>query len=156
MEDIILANIKRLKRQIPEFVPPAANYESFTLVDNLAYISGQLPIRDGCLIYSGKVGHTVSKEQAMEASEQCTMNIISQLNELTSGDLSKIEKIINITGYVACTNNFTEQHLVLNAASNLLIDIFGTTGRHARVAVGCSSLPLDAPVEIGSIVQMRI
>jgi len=92
MEDSILAKITKLKLKIPEFVRPAANYESFKLSDNLVYISGQLPIRDGQLMYRGKVGQSVSKAQAIQASKQCAMNIVSQLNEVTKGHLDRVKK----------------------------------------------------------------
>ncbi len=133
------------------------SYIPITKVGNLIFISGQIPIDiespNDELKYKGKVGRDISIEEAQEAGKICCLNALFHLKNLI-GDLEKIEKIIKITGYVNSDENFSEHPKVINGASDLLIKIFGEKGKHTRVAIGVSSLPLGSPIEIDFIIQI--
>lgn len=133
------------------------SYIPITKVENLIFISGQLPVDiespTNDLKYKGKVGRDISIEQAQEAGKICSLNALFYLKDLIE-DLDRIKKIIKITGYVNCDENFVDHPKVINGASNFLIEIFGEKGKHTRVAIGVSSLPLDSPIEIDFIIQI--
>lgn len=139
---------------LPEAAAPAANYLPYTISGNQLFISGQLPLLDGALTTKGQLGHSVTVEQGIEAAETCAINILAQA-KAALGDLSRIKQIIKISGFVSSTPDFNEQHLVINGASNLLAEILGDAGKHARAAVGMSSLPLNAAVEIDAIIEFE-
>jgi enamine deaminase RidA (YjgF/YER057c/UK114 family) len=118
------------------------------------YVSGQIPIEDGKVAYKGKVPTEQSLEQAQMAAKLCIINALAQLkSEL--GSLDRISKIIRVSGFVNSSPDFTDQPKVINAASNLLFEIFGQKGQHSRIAVGVASLPLGATVEIDMIVEIN-
>ena len=145
--------LKELQIELPEATPALASYLRTVRNGDIVYVSGQLPIVAGNLIHIGKVGGTVSAEDAASAARQCAINSIAALkSEL--GDLSKVSRIIKITGFVASDPSFTGQPQVVNGASDLFVDVFGEIGRHARSAVGVASLPFDAPVEVELIVAV--
>jgi enamine deaminase RidA (YjgF/YER057c/UK114 family) len=133
------------------------SYIPITKVDNLIFISGQIPIdidsSSNELKYKGKVGRQISIEKAQEAGKICCLNALSHLKNLI-GDLDKIKKIVKITGYVNSDEDFMEHPKVINGASDLLINIFGEKGKHTRVAVGVNSLPLGSPIEVDFIIQI--
>jgi len=139
--------------EVPEVQTPLGAYVPAVISGQLIFISGQLPMVKGELTRKGKVGSEVSLEQGMEAARRASVNAIAVLkNEL--GDLDRVERIVKITGYVASAPGFNQQANVMNGASELFFQIFGEAGRHARVAVGVSELPLDAPVEIEVIAKI--
>jgi len=121
---------------------------------NLLFLSGQLPIREGKLIHTGRLGESVSISDAQEDARQAVMNALSNVKAFL-GSLDRVAKCVKVNGYVASAPNFTDQPKVLNAASELLREIFGEQGRHARVAVGVSELPLHSPVEIDFIFEIK-
>jgi len=121
---------------------------------NIVYLSGQVPAINGKIEKTGIVGDNVNVEEAEEAAVICTLNLLSTLKDMI-GDLNKVKRIINVKGYVASKNDFIDQPKVINAASNLLNEIFGTENKHARVAIGVAVLPLGAPVEIEMIVELE-
>jgi enamine deaminase RidA (YjgF/YER057c/UK114 family) len=133
------------------------SYIPITMVENLIFISGQIPIDiespNNEPKYKGKVGRDISIEEAQEAGKICVLNALFYLKSLM-GDLDKIKKIIKITGYVNSDENFTEHPKVINGASDLLINIFEEKGKHTRVAIGVNSLPLGSPIEIDFIIQI--
>ena len=137
----------------PEAAAPAANYAPFVTSGSYLFTSGQLPLRDGALIRKGILGRDLDVDAGREAAKWCAVNILAQA-KAALGDLSKIRRIVKISVFVASTPDFTEQHLVANGASDLLVDILGDAGRHARSAVGMASLPLNAPVEIEAIIEI--
>lgn len=139
--------LKELKIELPEAAPALASYVRTVRYGNFVYVSGQLPLVEGKLLQSGKVGSSVSADEAVVAARQCAINAIAALKS-EIGDLSAVSRIIKITGFVASDPSFTGQPLVVNGASDLFVDVFGENGRHARSAVGVASLPLDAPVEV--------
>ena len=126
---------------------PAAAYVPVVRAGSLLFTAGQLPLADGALLAIGKVGAEVGLETAIACARQCAVNVLAQVRaELGSLDL--VTRVVKLTVFVASAPGFTEQHLVANGASELLAEVFGDAGRHARSAVGVAVLPLDAPVEI--------
>ena len=138
---------------IPNAPKPAGSYVPVVLTGKLAFVSGQIPIKDGQVVYQGKVGDTQSIGDAQEAAKLCVINGLAQI-EAYCGTLDNLEKIIKISGFVNSTKDFTEHPKVINAASDLLMKIFDEKGRHSRIAIGVSSLPLNATVEIDMVVEI--
>jgi enamine deaminase RidA (YjgF/YER057c/UK114 family) len=138
---------------VPEVATPVAAYIPAVRSGNHVYTSGQLPMREGQLITTGKVGGEVSPEEAVECAKQCALNAIAAVRaEL--GDLGQVKRIVKVVAFVASTPDFTGQPGVANGASELFGEVFGDAGRHARSAVGVPVLPLDAPVEVELIVEV--
>lgn len=133
---------------------PAANYRPYTISGNLLFLSGQLPIENGAIAVKGQLGHSVTVEQGAKAAELCAVQIFAQA-KAALGDLSRIRQVVKINGFVSSTPDFFEQHLVINGASNFIADILGDAGLHARAAVGMSSLPMNASVEIDAIIEFE-
>ena len=148
-------NIKNLGLNIPELPKALANYVPYKIVDKTMYISGQAPVQNGELIYKGKVGSDITVEDGIEAAKLCVANIIAAVKTGLEGDWSKLDSFVKLTGYVNCQDNFTDQPKIINGASDMLVEIFGDQGRHARVAVGSNALPLGISVEIDAIVQLK-
>jgi len=138
---------------VPEVATPVAVYLPAVRTGNYIFTSGQLPMRDGQLIATGKVGGDITAEQAVECARQCALNAIAAVRAEV-GDLSKIKRIVKVVAFVASTPDFTGQPGVANGASELFGEVFGEIGRHARSAVGVSVLPLDAPVEVELLVEV--
>jgi enamine deaminase RidA (YjgF/YER057c/UK114 family) len=139
---------------LPEPAPPAGSYVPCIQAGDLVYVSGQLPTRDGSLTSTGRVGEQVTVEQGAAAARQAVLNALAQLRQL-AGDLSRIKQIVRVAVYVNSTPGFSGQSQVANGASDLLCQAFGEAGRHARVAVGVSDLPMNAPVELEMTVQVQ-
>ena len=148
-------NIKNLGLNIPDLPKALANYVPYKLIGKTIYISGQAPVKNGELIYKGKVGSDISIEEGIEAAKLCVINIIAALKTGLEGDWDKLDSFVKLTGFVNCQDNFTDQPKIINGASDMLVEIFGDQGRHARVAVGSNALPLGIAVEIDSIVQLK-
>ena len=143
--------IQELGIELPDATPSLASYARTVRYGNLLYVSGQLPLLGVSLVHVGKVGVSVSCGEAVVAARQCAVNAIAAL-KAEVGDLSKVSRIVKLTGYVASEPSFTSQSQVIDGASDLFVDVFGEAGRHARSAVGVACLPLDAPVEIELLV----
>jgi enamine deaminase RidA (YjgF/YER057c/UK114 family) len=138
---------------LPPVVAPLAAYVPAVRTGLYVYTAGQLPMADGKLLATGKVGAEVSPEQAAELAATCALNALAAVASV-SGGLGSILRIVKMTGFVASSPGFTGQPKVLNGASELLLDVFGDAGRHARSAVGVAELPLDAPVEVELIAEI--
>jgi len=137
--------------RLPEVAAPVAAYVPAVLHGGLIYTSGQLPFVDGALPATGKVGEgdgRVSAEAAKSYARQCALNAIAAAASVLDGDLDRITRVVKVTGFVASDASFTGQPGVINGASEVLGEIFGDAGRHARSAVGVAVLPLDSPVEV--------
>lgn len=145
--------IAELGLTIPNVVPPAAAYVPTVRTGNLVYTSGQLPMVEGKLPYSGKVGAEVTPEQAKESAGIAALNAIAAL-KAEVGELSKVTRVVKVVGFVSSAPGFTGQPQVINGASELLGKVFGDAGKHARSAVGMAVLPLDTPVEVEMIVEV--
>lgn len=138
---------------VPEVVPPVAAYVPALRDGNLVFTSGQLPMVDGKLVATGKVGAGVSAEDAKGYAATCALNAIAAI-KAELGDLDKVARVVKVVGFVASDPSFTGQPGVINGASELLGEAFGDRGVHARSAVGVAALPLDAPVEVEVIVSV--
>ena len=139
--------------EVPEVAKPVAVYVPAVRSGNHVFTSGQLPMRSGELITTGKVGGEVSAEEAVECARQCALNALAAIRaEL--GDLSQVKRIVKVVAFVASTPDFTGQPGVANGVSELLGEVFGDAGVHARSAVGVPVLPLDAPVEVEMVVEV--
>ena len=147
--------IKQLNIEIPKSPKPVGAYVAFRIVNKLVYISGQISFDQNGNLIKGKVGSELSLEKGQEAAKACATNIISQLKSACNGDLEKVKSCIKINGYVNSTDNFLDQPKVINAASELIVNVFGEKGKHARAAVSVNSLPLGAAVEIESIFEIN-
>jgi enamine deaminase RidA (YjgF/YER057c/UK114 family) len=119
----------------------------------LAFVAGQIPMEAGQVKFKGKVGKDLPVEEGQKAARLCTVNALAQLRAAL-GSLDRIERVVKVTGFVNCAPDFVEQPRVVNGSSDLLVQIFGEKGRHARAAVGVSSLPMDSAVEVEFIVQI--
>jgi enamine deaminase RidA (YjgF/YER057c/UK114 family) len=138
---------------VPEVAKPVAAYVPAVRSGSHVFTSGQLPMRDGQLITTGKVGGDVTPEQAVECARQCALNALAAVRAEV-GDLSSVKRIVKVVAFVSSTPDFTGQPGVANGASELLGEVFQDAGRHARSAVGVPVLPLDAPVEVELVVEI--
>jgi enamine deaminase RidA (YjgF/YER057c/UK114 family) len=146
------ARLAELGLTLPRVAPPVAAYVPAVQSGNHVYVSGQLPIVDGKLAQTGKVGADVSPEQGAELARICALNALAAIDALVG--LGRILKIVKVTGFVASADGFTGQPTVINGASELFGDVLGELGRHARSAVGVAELPLGAPVEVEVIAEV--
>ncbi len=149
------ARLKELNIELPTPVAPVANYVAFVISGNLVSISGQIPVKDGKVAFEGKVGDTVSDDEACEAAHLCALNIISQLKAACDGNLDRVKRIVKLGGFVNCTDGYSNQPTIINAASNLMVEVFADKGRHSRSAVGTNGLPLNVPVEIDALIEIE-
>lgn len=153
----INARLKELGLTLPEAKAPAgALYVPFTVSGNQVIISGQLPFKNGQLVATGQVGGKATQVEAEAAAYACAINVLSCLNTAVGGNLDKVKKTLKLEILVSVTPQFTSPQLVANSASKLIIDLFGEEkGRHARVAYGVASLPLDASVEVAATFEIE-
>ncbi|MFT4001885.1 MAG: RidA family protein [Rhizobium sp.] len=154
MSDAIEDRLKELGIVLPQAAAPAANYVPYVISGNLLYLSGQLPMENGKIGVTGHLGKDVDVAGGQRAAELCAINILAQAKAALGGDLGRIKRLIKLNGFVASMPDFVEQHLVINGASNLLANILGDAGKHARAAVGMAALPLNAAVEIDAILEI--
>ncbi len=138
---------------LPTPPKPVATYVPSVQVGDLLFISGVVPSRDGQIVFQGKVGRDLSKEEGYEAAKVSLLNALANIRQ-AADSLDRVKRIVKMTGYVASHEGFREQPYVINGASDLLVEIFGEAGRHARVAVGVAELPLGVPVELELIVEL--
>lgn len=153
MGETIEKRLSELGVTLPAAAAPAANYVPYVRSGNLLYPSGQLPMKDGKLAVTGLLGRDLDVAAGKEAAKLCAINILAQA-KAALGDLEKIRRLVKINIYVASAPGFTEQHLVGNGASDFFAEVLGERGKHARVAVGMAALPLNAAVEIESILEV--
>lgn len=146
------ARLAELGLTLPPVTPPVAAYVPAVQSGNYVYVSGQLPLVDGALLASGKVGAEVSPEAAKELAARCALNGLAAIDALVG--LERVVRVVKVVGFVASAPGFTGQPAVINGASELLGSVFGEAGAHARSAVGVAELPLNAPVEVEMIVEI--
>ena len=154
MSDGIEARLSELGIVLPQAAAPAANYVAYVISGNHLYLSGQLPIEGGKVAVTGRLGHDVDVATGQRAAELCAINILAQAKAALGGDLGRIKRVVKLNGFVASAADFTEQHLVINGASNLLANVLGEAGKHARAAVGMAALPLNAAVEVDAVMEI--
>ncbi|EJF77573.1 RidA family protein [Bartonella birtlesii] len=153
MTNTIEIHLKKLGIVLPEATQPIANYVTTLQSGNQLFVSGQLPLLNGKPIATGKVGVTVNAEQAKKAAEVCALNILAQI-KAALGDLGRIKRVVKITAFVAVDTHFTDIPLIANGASDLFVNILGESGKHARSAIGVTSLPMNVPVEVEAIIEI--
>jgi enamine deaminase RidA (YjgF/YER057c/UK114 family) len=144
--------LAELGLELPAVVPPVAAYVPAVRTGDLVFTSGQLPMAQGAMPATGKVGAMVTPEQAKDLARTCALNALAAIDALVG--LDSIRRVVKVVGFVASTPDFTGQPGVVNGASELLGEVFGDAGQHARSAVGVASLPLDAPVEVELVVEV--
>jgi enamine deaminase RidA (YjgF/YER057c/UK114 family) len=148
------SRLAELGLTLPEVAAPVAAYVPALRTGDYVYTSGQLPMVDGSLAATGKVGAAVDAERAKELARTCALNALAAV-KAEVGDLAKVRRVVKVVGFVASAPDFTGQPGVVNGASELLGEVFGDAGRHARSAVGVAVLPLDAPVEVELVVEVE-
>ncbi|HYU66934.1 MAG TPA: RidA family protein [Jatrophihabitantaceae bacterium] len=148
-----LARLAELGLELPPVVAPLAAYVPAVRTGSLVYTSGQVPFRDGKLAATGKVGAEITADDAADLARTCALNALAAVHDLVG--LDSVVRVVKVLGFVASAPDFTGQPGVINGASELLGDVFGDAGTHARSAVGVAVLPLDAPVEVELIVEVR-
>jgi enamine deaminase RidA (YjgF/YER057c/UK114 family) len=144
--------LQQLGVALPAPAVPVAAYVPCVRTGDLVYVSGQVPVVDGKPSHLGLLGDDVSLEEGRAAARTCAVNVLAAL-KAELGELSRVRRVVKVTGWVACTPGFTDMPKVVNAASELLGEVFGEAGRHARAAVGAPALPLGVPVEVEAIVE---
>jgi enamine deaminase RidA (YjgF/YER057c/UK114 family) len=152
--NVILVRLNQLGIVLPDPQKPVAAYIPAKQAGNMVFTAGQLPMVNGEVISKGLLGQDVEIEDAKNAAKICTLNALAAI-EGVIGDLDRIKQIVRVVGYVASVPTFTQQPAVVNGASELLLEIFGENGKHARSAVGMSALPLNASVEIELTVEVE-
>ena len=146
--------LKELSIELPNAPDPVGAYVAFKKVNNLLFISGQLPISNDGKMVKGKIGKDLTLEDGQRASKLCVINILAQVKKALDGDLNKVKSCVKITGFVNSTDDFQDQPKVINPASETLSTVFGVKGKHTRAAISSNSLPLGAAVEIDAIFEL--
>ncbi len=154
MSGPIASRLKELGIELPTPAAAVANYVPFVMAGDLLFVSGQLPLENGKLVVTGKLGDTLGIEDGVRAARLCALNLLAQARAAGGGDIDRVRRLVRLTAFVSSTPGFTDQPKVINGASDLMVQVLGEAGRHARVAVGAPSLPLDAAVEIEGIFQL--
>jgi len=150
---MIEEKLKQMNILLPEAPKPLASYIPVTRTGNLIFTSGQIPTRDGKLIFGGKIGKDISLEDGKEAAKLCAINCLSVVKSEIQ-NLDNIKKIVKVTAFINSSDGFTDQPKVANGASDFLVELFGEKGRHVRSAVGVNELPIDAAVEVEMIAEV--
>ncbi|MFP6747359.1 MAG: RidA family protein [Alphaproteobacteria bacterium] len=149
------ARLAALDITLPEAPAPAANYVPFVRTGNQVFISGQVPWVGGERNFVGKVGAEFSVEEGRAAARVVALNIIAQIKAACGGDLDRVVRCVKLGGFVNCPGDFHDHPKVINGASDLMVDVFGEAGRHARFAVGAAALPFNVAVEIDAVFEVR-
>ncbi|MDK4737141.1 RidA family protein [Rhizobium sp. CNPSo 3490] len=146
--------LAKLGLELPKSNPPQGNYLPFVRAGSLLFIAGQGPRKGGELVFKGTVGDTITLDDAREAARLCALNIVTHVKTACDGDFDKVKRFVRLAGLVRCTAEFEDQAKVLNAASDLICELFGERGPHARIASGTHALPSGMAVEIEAIVEL--
>lgn len=148
------ARLASLKIELPQPAAPAANYVPYVVSGNLVFVSGQITIWNGELRYLGRVGENLSVEDGVAAARLCGLNLIAQVRAACGGSLDRVKRCVKLGGFVNCTPAFTNQPQVINGASDLMVEVFGDAGKHARFAVGANVLPRGVAVEVDAVFEI--
>jgi len=154
MSGKIVAKLKELGIELPAVTAPIANYVPFTVGGNIVVVSGQVSVRNGKAEFVGKLGAGISVADGQQAARLCALNILAHLKVAAGGDLDRVKQVLRLGGFVNCTPEFTDMPQVVNGASDLMVAVFGDAGKHARAAVGVSSLPLGVAVEVEAMFEL--
>ena len=148
-------NLRKLNIHLPDAPSPVGAYVAYKRINNLVFISGQVSFRGNGELIKGKLGLDLTLEQGQVAAKACAINILSQIKAACNGDLNKIKNCVKLTGFVNSVDSFVDQPKVINGASELMTQILGESGKHARAAVSVNSLPLGAAVEVEAIFEIN-
>jgi len=151
----IEARLNELGITLPKAAAPVANYVPYVITGSLVFISGQGPMGPNGPEFKGKVGRDLDVEEGRKAARLTALNVIAQLKEAVGGDLDRVKRCVKLLGFVNSTADFTQQPAVINGASDVMVEIFGDAGRHARSAVSAPSLPVDIAVEVEAIFEIE-
>lgn len=154
MSGKIEARLRELSIELPQPAAPVANYVPYTLSGNLVFISGQISQWNGELRFVGKLGGGIAIADGRAAARLCALNILAHLRAACGGDLDRVRRCLRLGGFVNCTPEFTDMPQVINGASDLMVELLGDSGRHARAAVGVSSLPGGVAVEVEAVFEI--
>ena len=154
MSDDVEARLAALGIELPAAAAPAANYVPSVLTGNQLWIAGQVPFENGKIAYAGRVGGDLSIEDGIAAARTCGLNILAQA-KAALGDLNRVVRVVKLGGFVNAPPEFTEHPKVINGASDLIVEVFGNAGKHARFAVGAGGLPMNSAVEIDAVMEVK-
>ena len=155
MAGTIDSRLAQLGITLPAAAPPAGNYVPWVTSGKLVYVSGQIGMVDGKPRHVGKLGAEISVDEGYQAARTCAINLLTQLKAAAGGDLDRVARVVKLGGFVNCTADFTNQPEVINGASDLMVEVFGDKGRHARAAVGAPSLPRGVAVEVEGVFELE-
>lgn len=153
MSGKIAAKLAELKIELPQAAAPVANYVPVVVTGNQAFVAGQVTVWNGERRFLGKLGKDFSAEEGQQAARLCGLNILAQL-QAALGDLDRVKRVVKLGVFVNCEANFTDQPKVANGVSDLMVEIFGEAGKHARSAVGVNVLPLNVAVEVDAVMEI--
>ncbi|MEO5376002.1 MAG: RidA family protein [Alphaproteobacteria bacterium] len=148
------SRLKSLDITLPQAATAVGNYVPWVMTGSLVFVSGQITLWEGTLRHVGRVGESLTLDDGYQAARLCGLNIIAQVREACGGDLDRVRRVVRLAGFVNCVPGFEDHPKVLNGASDLMVEVFGDAGRHARAAVGASSLPRGVAVEIEAVVDI--
>jgi len=154
MSGRIEARLRELGIALPEPATPLANYIPYNVVGGLVVISGQVPLQDGRIAFTNKVGLSLSLDDARAAARLCFLNLVAQLKAACDGDLDRVKRVVRLGGFIAAPPEFTQHAIAMNGASDLAVELFGEAGKHARTTIGVPSLPGDAAVEVEGMFEI--
>jgi len=154
MSGRIEARLKDIGVDLPAAAAPAANYVPFVLSGGQVFVSGQVPVWNGELRHFGKLGAGLDVAEGQEAARLCALNILAQLRAACDGDLDRVRRCVRLGGFVNCAPDFGQHPAVINGASDLMVEVFGEAGRHARFAVGAPALPFGVAVEVDALFEI--
>lgn len=153
MTDSVADRLAALGLTLPDAPSPAGSYVPFVRCGSLVFVAGQIPLWNGEIRHRGRIGDTLSVEDGVAAAQLCALNLIAQVRAACEGDLGRVRRVVKLGGFVSCTADFVDHPKVLNGASDLMVQVFGDAGRHARFAVGAPSLPLGVAVEVDGVFE---
>ena len=154
MSNQIERRLEELGIVLPEPANPAANYVPYVISGNLVFIAGQIPFWNGDVLHIGKVGAELTVDEATKSAKVCGLNIIAQLKAACDGDLERVKRCIKIGVFVNCVDGFTQQPQIANGVSDLMVEVFGEAGRHARFAIGTNALPRNCATEADAVFEL--
>jgi enamine deaminase RidA (YjgF/YER057c/UK114 family) len=155
MSGTIEARLKQLGIELPQASAPVANYVPYTISGKLVVISGQITMRNGRPEFIGKLGRDIGIADGQQAARLCALNLLAHLRVAAGGDLDRVKRCLRLGGFVNCMPDFTDMPQVVNGASDLMVEVFGDAGRHARAAVGVNSLPAGVAVEVEGLFELE-
>ncbi len=150
----LVEKLQALGLELPQAAAPAANYVPYVISGNQLFVAGQIPFLNGQSMHLGRLGDDLAVEDGVKAAQACALNLLAQANAAVGGEWSKVSRLVKLGAFVNCTPDFTDHPKVVNGASDLMVEVMGDNGKHARFAVGAPSLPLGVAVEIDAIFEL--